>query len=43
MGQGRRIEYKNNRNYRQNNLNGKGDLIVLDYISTVTDLQYLVE
>ena len=29
MGQGRRVEYKNNRN-NKDNLNGKGDLIVFD-------------
>ena len=26
----RRVEYENNRNYEQNYLNGKGDLIVLN-------------
>ena len=30
MGQERRIEYKNTCNNGQNNLNGEGDLIVLD-------------
>jgi len=30
MGQGRRVEYKDNQNKRQVNLNGEGDLIVLD-------------
>jgi len=29
MGQGRRVEYENNRN-NENNLNGERDLIVLD-------------
>jgi len=30
MGQGKRMEYKNNQNNEQSNLNGKGDLIVLN-------------
>ena len=44
MGQERRVEYKDNWNNGQNNLNGKIDLIVFDQILiAVTDLQYLVE
>ena len=42
IGQGKRVEYEDNRNNRDN-LNGEGDLIVLDQISTVTDLQFSVE
>ena len=30
IGQGRRMEYENNQNNRQSNLNREGDLIVLD-------------
>ena len=30
IGQGRRVEYKDNKNYRQNNLNRERDLIVLN-------------
>jgi len=30
MGQEKRMEFKNNHNNRQSNLNGKGDLIVFD-------------
>ena len=36
MGQGKRMEYKDNWNNRQNNLNGEEDLIVLDYVSIIT-------
>jgi len=40
IGQERRIEYENNQNNEQSNLNGKGDLIVLNYVSIIiTDLQ----
>ena len=42
MGQERRMEYEINRN-NKDNLNEEGDLIVLNQISTITDLQYLVE
>jgi len=38
------MEYKNNWNNRQNNLNGEEDLIVLDYVSIITtDSQYSLE
>jgi len=30
MDQGRRVEYEDNQNNRQNTLNGEGDLIVLN-------------
>ena len=44
MGQKRRIEYKDNWNNKQDNLNGEEDLIVLNYISiAITYLQCSVE
>jgi len=30
MGQERRVEYEDNHNNKQNNLNGEGDLIILN-------------
>ena len=42
MDQERRVEYKNNRN-NKNNLNSEKDLIVLDQISTVTNLSKVVD
>ena len=47
IGESKKLEYRENKQRvenRQNNLNGDGDLIVLDYVSVIiTDLQYLVE
>ena len=37
------MEYKDNVNNGQNNLNGEENLIVLNWILTVIDLQCLVE
>ena len=38
------MEYEDNQNNEQNNLNRDGDLIVLNEILiAITDLQYLVE
>ena len=43
MGQERRMEYENTCNNGLNNLNREGDLIVLNYISTITDSQCSVK
>ena len=43
MGQERRMEYENTCNNGLNNLDGEGDLIVLNYISTITDSQCSVK
>ena len=44
MGQEKRVECEDNQNNKQNNLNRKGDLIVLDQILiAITDLQYSVK
>ena len=39
MGQESRVEYEDNHNNRQNNLNGKEDLIVLNQVSITIGLQ----
>ena len=43
IGKGKRLEYRN-KNNGQNNLNGKGDLVVLNQILVITtDSQYSLE
>ena len=39
IGKGKRLEYRN-KNQGQNNLNGKGDLIILDQVSVAVDIHY---
>jgi len=39
----KRVEYKDNHNNEQNNLNGEEDLIVLNYVSITIGLQCFLE
>jgi len=43
MGQGRKMEYEDNCNNGQSNLNREKDLIVLNYVSIIIGLQYFLE